>query len=53
VVCLGLFLCLRLTKKVEGAIAALQEWLTDAKRSPEKWIVGVKSIIEKAKHLSS
>lgn len=36
----------------EGAVPAIQEWMTDNNRFSEKWIVAVKDIIRKAKELS-
>ena len=38
---------------INGAVAALQEWLTDPDRFPENWINTVNSTIEKTKHLLS
>ncbi|MDO8933764.1 MAG: biliverdin-producing heme oxygenase [Rhodocyclaceae bacterium] len=37
---------------VEGAISAIQEWMTDPDRFPEQWILAVNETIQKAKQLS-
>jgi len=36
---------------IEGAVAALQEWMTDENRFPQEWIAAVNHIIDKASKL--
>jgi heme oxygenase len=38
---------------INGAVAAIQGWLTDSDRFPENWIEAINSTIEKANHIAS